>query len=66
MKTHYLVRAKRNPALIYTVSGEFIHESFCGPGGRCAKIYKTRRGAENVGTNESRTVHECDKYGVEK
>lgn len=63
--THFLVRSKINPMLVLTVSGEFIPESLCGPGGRCAKLYKTRRGAENVGTNDSRTVHPCNEYGVE-
>lgn len=64
-KNCFLVRSKINPALILTVSGEFIPESLCGPGMRCAKIYKTRRGAENVGSNDSRTIHPCNEYGVE-
>lgn len=59
----FLVRSKTNPSLILTVSGEFMHEAACGPGGRCAKLYKTRRGAENAGSNI--TVHPCTEYGVE-
>lgn len=62
-KTHYLVRSKSNPILILTVSGEFVPESLCGPGMHCARIYKTRRGAENSDTG---TVHTCDQYGVER
>lgn len=64
--THFLVRSKRNPSLILTVSGEFMPESLCGPGNAySAKIYKTRRGAEAVGTDESRTVHACTAQGIE-
>lgn len=59
----FLVRAKANPMLILTVSGEFVPESLCGPGGYCVKLYKTRRGAENAGSNV--TVHPCTEYGVE-
>jgi hypothetical protein len=66
MKTaYYLVRSKRNPHLILTTSGEFIPESLLGPGGRCAKLYKTLRGAMAVGTDDSRTVHSCNAYGVD-
>jgi hypothetical protein len=60
----FLVRAKTNPMLILTVSGEFVPESLCGPGGYCAKLYKSRRGAENAGSNV--TVHPCTEYGVEE
>lgn len=59
----YLVRSATNPALILTVSGEFIPESLCGPGGRCAKLYKTRRGAERAGSHV--TVHPCTEHGIE-
>lgn len=62
-QTRYLVRSKTNPMLILTVSGEFISESQCGPGGHCAKLYKTRRGAEKSGT--SVTVHRCNDQGIE-
>jgi hypothetical protein len=60
----YLVRSQANPKLILTVSGEFVPESLCGPGGFCAKLYKTLRGAENAGANV--TVHPCTEYGVEE
>lgn len=63
--TCFLVRSKINPTLILTISGEFVPESLCGPGMRCAKIYKTRRGAEHIGTEASRTIHPCTSQGVE-
>ncbi len=59
----FLVRSKANPALILTMSGEFIHEAACGPGGHCAKLYKTRRGAEKSGAYV--TVHPCTENGIE-
>ncbi len=64
-KTCYLVRSKINPTLILTVTGEFFPESLIGPGMRSAKIYKTLRGAQNVGTENSRTIHPCTFQGVE-
>ncbi len=59
----FLVRSKNNPKLILTVLGEFVAESLCGPGMYCAKLYKTRRGAERSGAEV--TVHPCTEYGVE-
>lgn len=64
-KNCYLVRAISNPRLVLTVSGEFMLDSMCGPGGRCAKIYKTRRGAEKAGATGCTTVHPCTVQGVE-
>lgn len=58
---YFLVRGKINPTLILTTSKDFVWERLCGPGGYCAKIYRTRRGAENAGG----TVRPCDKHGVE-
>lgn len=62
----YLVRSTTNPYLILTTSGEFLAESLLGPGGRSAKLYKTRRGAEGATAKGCGTVHQCDRFGVEK
>ncbi len=59
----FLVRSQANLALILTVSGEFIPEALCGPGGHCAKLYKTRRGAEKARAHV--TVHPCTENGIE-
>lgn len=59
----FLVRSKANPKLVLTVSGAFIPESLLGPGGYCAKLYKTRRGAEKAGAHV--TVHPCTENGIE-
>lgn len=42
----YIVRSGSNPAMILTTSGEFKPQSMVGPGGYCAKVYKTKHGAE--------------------
>ena len=62
--THFLVRSIVNPRLVLTTLGEFLDQSMLGPGGRSAKLYKTRRGAENA-TSGRGTVHACNDLGVE-
>jgi hypothetical protein len=42
----YLIRSRVNPALVLCTDGEFHAEVQVGPGGWCAKIYKTERGAD--------------------
>ena len=42
----YVVISNVNPALILCTDGEFRTRSMCGPGGYCAKVYKTEAGAK--------------------
>lgn len=44
--TKYIVRSKKNPKLILCTDGEFHYENYVGPNGYCAKLYKTKGGAE--------------------
>ncbi len=41
----YIVRSAINPAMIYCTDGHFHADKQCGPGGWCAKVYKTERRA---------------------
>jgi hypothetical protein len=41
----YIVISDINPALILCTDGEFHNRSQVGPGGWCAKVYKTEAGA---------------------
>lgn len=63
-KTHYMVRSSTNAKMIYCTDGDFHHEMQCGPGGFCAKLYKTSKGASAV-RNGSVTVHACNSDGVD-
>lgn len=64
--THFLVRSNKYPRLVLTVSGQFIDESLCGPGQRCAKLYKTARGAKASCGSSLITIHPCTELGIEK
>lgn len=44
----FIVRSQTNPALIFCTNGDWMTQSLVGPGGYCAKVYKTRAGAERV------------------
>lgn len=46
--TGYIVRSNLNTAMLFCTDGDFHHETQCGPGGFCAKVYKTERGARAV------------------
>lgn len=63
--TRFLVRSSLNSALIYCTDDEFHHETQCGPGGFCAKLYKTVKGASAV-RDGSVSIHKCDRFGVEE
>lgn len=63
--TRFLVRSLLNPSMIFCTDGEFHCESIVGPGGFCAKLYKTRRGAEAVRSGENIAIRQCDERGVE-
>ena len=65
-ETRYLVRSGVNPALILCTDGEFHADAQVGPGGWCAKLYKTRRGADAVRGGDAIIVRGCDEFGVEK
>ena len=58
----YLVRSTVNPKLVLCTDGEFHYDAACGPGGFCAKLYKTEKGALATGRG---TAHKCDAQGVE-
>jgi hypothetical protein len=61
----FLARSVANPAMVYCTDGEFHHELQCGPGGHCARLYKTERGAQAV-RGGTVTVHPCDERGIER
>lgn len=53
---NYIVRGGINPKLILTTTGDLKPEILCGPGGYCAKVYKTRAGAERSASAYGGTV----------
>lgn len=61
----YLTRSTTNSRMIYCTDGEFHHDTQCGPGGFCAKLYKTARGAAAV-RGSTVTVHRCNELGVKE
>jgi hypothetical protein len=46
MDKRYVVRSPLNPKLVLCTDGELHVESQVGPGGYCAKVFKTERGAK--------------------
>jgi hypothetical protein len=72
----FIVRSQGNPKMIYCTDGDFHHETQCGPGGFCAKVCKTERGAravrggtvivERYGSIQARTVTTTDDWGHER
>ena len=52
--TGYIVISQINPALILTTTGEFHARGQCGPGGYCAKVYKTEAAARK--SHPGRTI----------
>jgi len=42
----YIVRSHQNPVMILTTIGEYKPASMVGPGGYCARVYKTRARAQ--------------------
>lgn len=62
--TRYIARSTTNPVMVYCTDDDFHHEKQCGPGGFCARIYRTHRGASAVRSGTV-TVHACDERGVE-
>ena len=54
MNSGYIVISNINPALILCTDGEFHAKSQCGPGGYCAKVYKTDAGARK--SHPGRTI----------
>lgn len=61
----YLVRSTINSKMIYCTNGEFHHDMHVGPGGYCAKLYRTERGAARVRGGVQISVHECTSRGVQ-
>lgn len=46
--TGYIARSKDNTKMLRCTDGDFHHETQCGPGGFCARVYKTQRAARAV------------------
>lgn len=53
----YIIRSRLNPKMILCTDGEFHAEIQVGPGGWCAKVYKTERGARNAHHGLNVDVH---------
>lgn len=62
--SYWLARSTTNTCMVYCTDGEFHLDRQCGPGGFCAKLYRTRRGALAV-RGGTVTAHACDERGIE-
>lgn len=59
----YIARSAEHPRRILTTGGEMLDESLLGPGARCAKVYKTERGA--LKSRDGMTAHAVNEAGIE-